>query len=307
MVHLRTLLPVLGLLAAACAPEVVPPPPPGAFPDGGEALAHVNGKPVPAAVVDAITHGISAEERAGFEGSPQYTEFMDGLVTQEALYQRAIAEGAHNEPRAAFLVALAAREAIVRTHLDKIAEAAVSDEAVAAEYEERAVQYRRPSVHGAHILVRDAALAADLKAQLDGGADFAALAAAHSMDPGSKDNGGDLGWFERERMLPEIAEPAFAAEPGAVLGPIESRVGFHLVKVLERRESKPLDEVRPEIEEALRQEALDAYVREVKDGAEILYPSDAEGAEGAGDAAPAAEGAAPAAGDHPDHPGHEDH
>jgi peptidyl-prolyl cis-trans isomerase C len=287
----------LALILAGCA-EPPPPPVPGTFPAGGPSVATVNGVEVPQAVVDAVTEGVPADQRDEFIASPQYTEFLDGLVTQEILYRKALEAGAADTDHAKLLIALAAREAIVRSHLDKIAEAAITDVAVAQEYEDKAVQYRRPAVHAAHLLVREADVAARLKAELDGGADFATLVAANSIDPGTKDRGGDLGWFEQDRMLPEIATAAFGAQVGQIVGPVESRVGFHLIQVLERREARPLEEVRPEIEESLKQQALDAYVREVKGQATIVYTSAATGTETpapADGSAPPADGAAPPA------------
>lgn len=279
-------LALIALALTACAPPPVEAPPPGAFPQTEPAIAVVDGHILPEAVLDAITEGLSDEEREQFIASQQYTQFKDGLVTQEVLYRKAIEAGAHEGERAQILLAMAAREAIVRAYMDDVAEQSVSDEKIEQEYSDRAVEFARPEVHAAHILVRDQALAEEIKAQLDAGGDFAALAAEHSMDPGSKDNGGDLGWFQQERMLPEVAEPAFENEPGAIVGPVESRVGFHIIQVLEKRSARPLEDVRPELEEAVKAEALDAFVREAKEAAEILYPVD---------------GDAPAGGDH----GHE--
>ena len=291
----RSPMRAIALLAAlaltACQPVPVDAPPPGAFPETEPAVAVVDGHIIPTLVVDAITNGLSDEEREQFENSPQYAEFQDGLITQEILYRKAIAAGAHESDNAQLLVALAAREAIVRAYMEQVGEESVTDEGIAQEYEDRAVEFRREEAKASHILVRDAALAADLKAQLDAGGDFSALAAEHSIDPGSKDKGGDLGWFQRERMLPEVADAAFAGAEGNVIGPVESRVGFHIIRVDGRRDSRPLDEVRGELEESVKAAALDQFVREAKEAAEILYPTaDGDAAEGTGAAAPADDG-----------------
>ena len=63
------------------------------------------------------------------------------------------------------------------------------------------------------------------------GGDFVALAAAHSEDPGSKDMGGDLGWFGRGQMVPEFEDVVFSAKPGDIVGPIKSQFGYHVIKV----------------------------------------------------------------------------
>ncbi len=96
--------------------------------------------------------------------------------------------------------------------------------------------------------------AAELKAQqvaaqARAGADFAALAAATSDDPGSKERGGDLGWFGRGRMVKEFEDAVFGAQPGAIVGPVKSQFGYHVIKVEEIRQShqQTLDEVRDRV------------------------------------------------------------
>jgi len=87
--------------------------------------------------------------------------------------------------------------------------------------------------HGAHILVKDEALAKKLLAELKAGGDFAALAAKNSLDPGSKDKGGDLGTQPKGSFVPEFDAALFAAKPGEVVGPVKTQFGFHLIKLVE--------------------------------------------------------------------------
>jgi len=81
------------------------------------------------------------------------------------------------------------------------------------------------------------------------GGDFAALAAEHSDDPGSKDAGGDLGWFGRGRMVPEFEEAVFAAKPGDIVGPIKSQFGYHIIKVegFRPEHQRPFEEVEEQV------------------------------------------------------------
>jgi len=275
------LLTVLAL--SACEPTAVEAEPPGAFPQTEPAIAVVDGHIIPEAVVDAITAGLSEEEMEQFENSPQFAEFKDGLITQEILYRKALEAGAHESETADVLIALAAREAIVRAYMEQVGEESVTDEGIRQEYEDRAVEFAQEEVKAAHIMVQDQALAEEIMAQLEAGGDFAALAAQHSVDPGSKDKGGDLGWFGRARMLQPVAEAAFAAETGEIVGPVESRVGFHIIRVDDKRDKRPMEDVRDELAESVKSQALDQFVRDAKDAAEIMYPT-AGGADGAGGA-----------------------
>ncbi|MCP4900958.1 MAG: hypothetical protein GY906_28655 [bacterium] len=81
------------------------------------------------------------------------------------------------------------------------------------------------------------------------GIDFSELAKVHSEDPGSKDNGGDLGWFGRGRMVEAFEDAVFSAKPGEVVGPIQSQFGLHIIKVegFQPERQRPLDEVREQV------------------------------------------------------------
>lgn len=89
-------------------------------------------------------------------------------------------------------------------------------------------------VHARHILVNDEATALEVLSRLQGGEDFAALASEYSLDMTSNNNGGDLGWFTREELLePTLSEVAFSIEPGTVIGPVETMLGYHVLQSLE--------------------------------------------------------------------------
>jgi peptidyl-prolyl cis-trans isomerase D len=101
-----------------------------------------------------------------------------------------------------------------------------------------------------------------LREQLVAGADFAELAAARSDDPGSANDGGDLGWVERGIMVPEFEEAGFALEPGQVSGPVKTDFGYHLIEVTEVRgdSESTFEDVRTEVEASLRRvEAENLY------------------------------------------------
>jgi len=145
----------------------------------------------------------------------------------------------------------------------------VDDAAVEAFYNENLEQMAVPErVHARHILVKfeagnDESRAAaekklaDLEAEVEAGESFALLAIEHSEGP-SGQKGGDLGYFERGQMVKEFDDAAFGAEPGSIVGPVETQFGLHLIKVEEHTapSTVPLTEVEPKIREYLAQQKL---------------------------------------------------
>ncbi|MGH8225727.1 MAG: peptidylprolyl isomerase [Gammaproteobacteria bacterium] len=87
--------------------------------------------------------------------------------------------------------------------------------------------------HARHILVADEQTCTDLKTEIEGGADFAALAKAHSQCPSGR-NGGDLGEFGPGQMVPEFDRVVFSAPIGEVQGPVKTQFGYHLLEVTRR-------------------------------------------------------------------------
>jgi peptidyl-prolyl cis-trans isomerase D len=103
------------------------------------------------------------------------------------------------------------------------------------------ITHEEDQVWARHILVADEASANDISVKLTKGADFAALAAQYSIDTGSKDLGGDLGWFSRGKMVAEFENSAFALKIGEISQPIKSTFGYHIIQVL-GHEKRPLTE-----------------------------------------------------------------
>jgi parvulin-like peptidyl-prolyl isomerase len=117
----------------------------------------------------------------------------------------------------------------------------------------------QPQVRVAHILVANEETAAQLKTELDRGADFAALARQHSTDSSNKEKGGDLDWFPRGIMAAEFERAAFSQAVDVVGPPVQTQFGWHLIKVLESSDSRP---VAPALLEQVRESAYDNWLKE---------------------------------------------
>ena len=145
----------------------------------------------------------------------------------------------------------------------------VTDEQLRAAYSSSLDNFRMPErVHARHILLKtegksDAekkalmAKAEDLLKQLKNGADFAELAKKNSED-GSKDQGGDLGWFTHGQMVPEFDSAAFALKPKELSGVVTSQFGYHIIQTMEKDPAKlkPFEEVKDELAKEVRAQAV---------------------------------------------------
>jgi len=160
--------------------------------------------------------------------------------------------------------------------------------------------FAQEEVHARHILTESEQDAKAVIEELQGGADFAALAEERSVGP-SAEGGGDLGFFRREQMVPEFAEAAFALDPGEITTePVQTQFGWHVIKVLDRRTAEPtFAESEPQLRQELARDVVTALVADLREDAEIerfnLDGTPLQVTPEAGDAAPEAGDTAPEA------------
>ena len=153
-----------------------------------------------------------------------------------------------------------------------VQDAGVTDAALQEAYERTVVdQELTKEVNASHILVADEEAAIGIIAELDGGADFAALAIEHSLDPASE-RGGELGFFPKNAMVEEFATAAFALELGAhSAAAVQTQFGWHIIKVNEIREVEPpaFQSMRASLERELREKVLIEAIAELTASAEV--------------------------------------
>ena len=166
------------------------------------------------------------------------------------------------------------RRAKRETFFENKVKSSVSEAAAKTFFDDR-VKGMKPEeeVKARHILVGTEEEARDIKEKLNRGGEFAELAKEHSKDPGTKANGGLLGFFSRGQMVPQFEQAAFAIEPNEVSEPVQSRFGWHLILVEEKRK-KPLpkfDEVKDRILNGMIHQKAQAVAKQLRDGAKIEY------------------------------------
>ena len=161
--------------------------------------------------------------------------------------------------------------------LDSVAATAVTDEALKKAYDDKYVSAEpTKEFDAAHILVKTEDEAKAIKAELDKGADFAALAKEKSLDKGSAANGGALGWFGPGMMVKPFEDAVMALEKGKLSDPVKSEFGWHIIKLNDVRTAAApkFEDVKEQLSGDLRQAAVEAKVKELTDAAKIEKKGD---------------------------------
>ncbi|PEW00294.1 peptidylprolyl isomerase [Bacillus cereus] len=114
----------------------------------------------------------------------------------------------------------------------------------------------KPEIKVSHILVKDEKTAKEVKEKVNNGEDFAALAKQYSEDTGSKEQGGEIAGFAPGQTVKEFEEAAYKLDAGQVSEPVKTSYGYHIIKVTDKKELKPFDEVKGEIRKDLEQQRL---------------------------------------------------
>jgi peptidyl-prolyl cis-trans isomerase C len=226
-----------------------------AFADGHAAvsadtvLATVNGTDITVGHVIALTARLP-EQYQQLGDADLYQGILDQMIQQQVLLDgaertKAIELGVENETRAF----------IATQEISRLSALPVPQDAVQAAYDEQFGGIEaEPEYNASHILVETQEEALALVAELEGGADFAALAREKSTGP-SGPNGGELGWFGPGRMVPAFEEAVVDMEPGAVSAPIQTQFGWHVIKLNDARQQEipTLEDVRAAIEATVRE------------------------------------------------------
>ncbi|MFZ0608846.1 MAG: peptidylprolyl isomerase [Xanthobacteraceae bacterium] len=195
------------------------------------------------------------------------TYLSDVIIVAQAAEKQNIADRADVKHRIAF----ERNKVLMESLLQDTGKAALTDDALHKVYDE-AVKQLPPEeeVHARHILVPTEDEAKEIEAELKNGADFATLAKEKSKDPGAAD-GGDLGYFTKDQMVPEFSAAAFKLDKGQISDPVHTQFGWHIIKVEDKR-IKPtptFDELKPQLENYVAHKAQAELVASLRKDATI--------------------------------------
>lgn len=242
-----------------------------AFAQADKVVARVDGADITEREVALATEDL-AERLEQLPEARRRDEVINYLVDLKIGAKAAAAAKVDNEPDFAARLAYYREKVLLDQYLTREGRKAVTDEAAKKLFDDTTkAMAPEEEAHARHILVEDEAQAKAVAARLKKGEDFAKVANELSKDPGSGKDGGDLGWFTKDRMVPEFAEAAFKLKKGEVSEPVKSQFGWHVIK-LEDKRSKPLPDfaaVKPQIDQYLERKAQQDLVLALREKAKV--------------------------------------
>lgn len=238
---------------------------------GGEAIARVNGVPIPKSRLDAM---VLQQQARGTPDSEQTRALVrDELVNREIVAQEAVKAGLAKNAEVQAQIDSARQEILVGAYVrDWLRKHPISDAEIQQEYDRAKGQTGDQEYKARHILVETEDQAKAMIADLKKGAKFDELAAKNSKDTGTKDRGGDLDWNVPGVFDKQFSDAMVKLEKGKYTEtPVRTRFGFHVIQLDDVRSVKfpALADVKPRIQQQLVQGKIEELVRGLRAKAKI--------------------------------------
>jgi len=269
MHRLFTLSAVALGLGLAALPAMAQTPAPAA--PANPVIATVNDQPIHMSDVQIAAQNLPAQMQQ-LPAQQLFPLLVNQLIDRKALLAAANAEKLQENPQVAAAMADAADEKLENAYVQEKVAPQVTDAAIQAAYKTQYAGKPGPEqVEARHILVKTQTQAQSIIEQLNHGANFAALAQKFSIDPGAA-NGGELGWFAQNQMVPAFSNAAFALKPGHYTKtPVQSQFGWHVI-LCEGRRTAPtpsLSDVKDQISQNLADAAIKSTLADARSKVKI--------------------------------------
>jgi peptidyl-prolyl cis-trans isomerase C len=256
--------------AAAAAPATSSAP---AQASDTQVLTTVNGSPITEDMVRSFARAKSGGKDVDLTPE-QEAGVIKALTNIEILAQQARSAGIDSRREMQTELHLSADSILAQAFVqDYLKQHQPSDADIQAAYDERVKSVDTHQYKARHILVKDKAQADDIIAQLNKGGNFAALAKKFSMDPGSAQNGGELGdWFSGSTMVPEFATALSKLKKGEYTKePVQTQYGWHVIQLEDVRDQAPpgMEQMREQLANDMQRKTVDDYLKQLRESAKI--------------------------------------
>ena len=233
-------------------------------------IARVNGVDIKQSDLALAEEDVGADVQAASPEAKRehlISYLADIIMVTQAADKKNLADNPDFKRRLAFLRS----KLLMGYELQQEAKTALTDEALKQTYDEAVKSMSgQEDVRARHILVEGEDEAKAIIEQLKGGADFAKLAKEKSKDPGAAE-GGDLGYFTKDQMVPEFADVAFKMYPGQLSNPVKTQFGWHVIKVEDKRIKQPpeFEKVKDQIEAYLARKVQSDFIAKLRQSAKV--------------------------------------
>ncbi len=240
-------------------------------------LAKIGSKSITDADLKSLMGTVSEGQKAQINSDADVKNRMvDNLVVEELFVQEAEKTGISKDKDYQKALERARRQILAQHYLQKSIQPKISDPNVKGFFEKNPARYSQDEVHAQHVLLKEEAEAKEVYGKAKAGEDFEVLAKKYSKDPSAAQNGGDLGFFTRSRMVPQFADKAFAMKKGEISEPVKSPFGWHVIKVIETRAGKPVkfDEVKEQVKSDFQNESINELIASLKKSNKVVIHED---------------------------------
>ena len=233
-------------------------------------IARVNGVDIKQSDLALAEEDVGADMQAASPEAKRehlISYLADIIMVTQAADKKNLADNPDFKRRLAFL----RNKLLMGYELQQEAKTALTDEALHQTYDEAVKSMSgQEEVRARHILVEGEDEAKAILEQLKAGADFATLAKEKSKDPGAAE-GGDLGYFTKDQMVPEFADVAFKMYPGQLSNPVKTQFGWHVIKLEDKRTRQPpeFEKVKDQIEAYLARKAQSDFIAKLRQSAKV--------------------------------------
>jgi len=231
-------------------------------------IATVNGEKIMKSTLDGY---LSVLNKPGKKGANKKAA-LDDLIATEIALQEARKTNILNRPESKKAIEDFKRNVLLKTWTkEKVDSFDITDDAIKAAYDERVTKLASKEYNARHILLKTEDDAKAVLKELAGGADFEKLAKEKSTGP-SASNGGSLGWFKAQTMVPAFANAVKTMKKGDVSKTaVKTQFGYHIIKVEDSRDAKlpTLDSMKGQLKRVLAQKKMLTYMSELKKAADV--------------------------------------
>ena len=242
-------------------------------------IASINGEPITKAELSNILVQFTGLPDAKLENYPEdfQKELLNKYIDKKLLIEAGRDAGIHKNEEVVKQIKQAEDFLVEKKILQDIVKAETTEDKMKTLYEEViAARAGEKEAKASHILLETEDEAKAIAKKLKAGQSFEKLAEKNSIDPGSKINGGDLGYFTAEKMIQVFSEKVFSMKKGGISEPVKSTFGWHVIKLIDLRDLTipTLEQSTPALKAELARRAVDKKTAELKEKSDIKITYD---------------------------------